>query len=335
MKQVFQKSFNRRRFIHFTASFLASLNLLSSFSSTAYSHSKTPVGLIMCTERKEAVKRALMLLPPPELADQRVLIKPNFNTAHPAPGSTHLDTLSTLIDELWERKAGEIIIGERSGPPSTAEVMEAKGVFSLAREKDVEVVNFDALDPGDLIHFQDDRLHWPNGFHIPRILTQVDRIIATPCLKTHQFGGVFTMALKLAVGLIPKKGTDYMRTLHGSPDMRKMIAEINLAYQPDLYLVDGVEVFTHGGPSTGSRVTAGITLISSDPVAVDAVGVAVLKYLGSTEQIMSLPIFDQEQLLRARELGLGISHPQEVDLLSDDAAGWELAEEIRSILDLG
>ena len=31
-----------------------------------------------------------------------VLIKPNFNTADPCPGSTHNDTLAALIDELSE-----------------------------------------------------------------------------------------------------------------------------------------------------------------------------------------------------------------------------------------
>jgi len=38
-------------------------------------------------------------------------------------------------------------------------------------------------------------------------------------LKTHQYGGIFTLSLKLHVGVVPtsRHGYDYMRELHGSP----------------------------------------------------------------------------------------------------------------------
>lgn len=294
--------------------------------------SSSRVGIIKTNDRQQAVKRALALMETPDLKGKRVLIKPNFNTADEAPGSTHYDTLSTLLDEIKARGANEIIIGERSGPPNTQNVMEEKGIFRLAEEKGAFVVNFDALGERDLVHFNDKRLHWNNGFHVPKILHEVDHIIATPCLKTHQFGGVFTMALKLAVGIIPKSGNNYMQQLHGSRNMRKMIAEINLAYRPDLFIVDGVEAFTSGGPSSGRRAQADITLVSSDPVAVDAVGLAVLKDLGTTNDIMSKPIFAQEQIQRAAELGLGISNPSGIELISDDGEGEIYSQTLQSIL---
>ena len=302
---------------------------------TAGRASPTPVGIIKGGDRGEAVRRALELMPPPQVRDRKVMVKPNFNTADPAPGSTHIDTLRALIEELQERGADRIIIGERSGPPDSQEVLEEKGVLDLAREKGVEVVNFDQLPPEDLVHFSDPRLHWKNGFHIPRLLQEVDLIIATPCLKTHQYGGEFTLALKLAVGIIPNSGNDYMRELHNSPDMRRMIAEINLAYRPDLFILDGVEAFTTGGPASGTRVKADITLVGQDPVALDAVGVALLKKLGSTEKIMETPIFELEQIARAGELGLGITGPQQIELSSDNEAGRSLARELEKILARG
>lgn len=297
--------------------------------------SSSQVGLIKTFDRGEAVRRSLELLPLPSVEKKKILIKPNFNTAHPAPGSTHNDTLIALIHALWERGASNIIIGERSGPPNTQEVMEEKGIFALAHERGVEVVNFDTLERDALIHFYDERLHWKNGFHVPRLLQEVDLCIATPCLKTHQYGGVFTMALKLAVGLIPKTGNSYMQELHSSQDMCKMIAEINLAYNPDLYIVDGVEAFIRGGPSTGERVEAGVTLASRDRVAVDAVGLAVLKDLGTTQEIMETPIFQQEQILWAQELGLGLPHPSHLQLITDDREGEEYIEKIGSIIAKG
>ncbi|MDH4350456.1 MAG: DUF362 domain-containing protein, partial [Gemmatimonadota bacterium] len=53
----------------------------------------------------------------------------------------------------------------------------------------------------------------------------------TCCLKTHGAGGVFTMSMKLSVGLTPKR---IRRTMHRSPDMRRMIAELNQGYRTDL-----------------------------------------------------------------------------------------------------
>ncbi len=62
-----------------------------------------------------------------------------------------------------------------------------------------------------------------------------------------------------------------------------MIAEINLGYRPQLIVLDGVEAFVDGGPSTGKKVEADVFVGGTDRVAVDAVGVAILKDLGSND----------------------------------------------------
>ncbi len=333
--QQVQKGINRRDFITNSGLFLAGISFLPflSWNSTAArAENKATVGVIVDGNRGQAVDRAFDLVPLPDVSGNRVLIKPNFNTADPAPGSTHNDTLTAIIDRLWEAGAAEVIIGERSGPPDTEEVMKEKGIFKLAAEKGVEVINFDQLGDDELIHFQQDELTWNDGFHVPRILQEVDNIVAAGCLKTHQFGGQFTMALKLAVGIIPNTGTDYMNELHGSERMRDRIAEISLAYQPDIYLIDGVEAFTSGGPSSGERVQANVTLVGSDPVALDATGVAILKELGSTDVIMNTPTFELEQLARAAEIGIGVTGSEQISLVSDDAVGNDYIEKIKDYL---
>ena len=327
---------SRREFIVKAGWAIAGINLLPflSFDKSKDTKSNTTVGVIKSGNRKEATMRALDLNSLPDMRGDSVLVKPNFNTADPAPGSTHNDTLETVIELIQNQGAARVIIGERSGPPVTEEVMREKGVFELAEKMGVEVMNFDKLGPDELLHFTHKDLHWKNGFHIPAILKEVDHIIAAGCLKTHQFGGQFTMALKLAVGIIPDKATtsNYMGQLHGSPDMRKKIAEINLAYEPDLYLIDGVEAFTHGGPATGTRVQANVTLVSTDPVAIDAVGVAILKELGSKSVIMDTPVFQLEQISRAAEINLGVSDPGQIEIISDDKKGKRFADKIKENL---
>jgi uncharacterized protein (DUF362 family) len=140
------------------------------------------------------------------------------------------------------------------------------------------------------------------------------------------------MSMKLSVGLTPKS---IRRGMHRSPDMRRMIAELNQGYVPQLILTDGVEAFTDGGPSRGQLARPEVFIAGTDRVAVDAVGLAVLKELGSNDAIMGTPIFQQEQMARAVEVGLGVSGPDEIRLVSDDEAGRSYAATLERILAQG
>jgi len=282
---------------------------------------ETKVSVIKTDYRSKGIREAISLLElEDEFAGKETLIKPNFNTADPFPASTHNDTLIGIIEELREREAGPITLGERSGPPPTDEVFEDKGIYELAEELDFELVNFDRLSEEDLPLQKPKKSHWKDGFRVARPMLESEKIVTTPCLKTHQFGGEFTMSLKLSVGIVPRRGYNYMGELHSSPNMRKMIAEINQVYSPNLIVMDAIEVFTDGGPSSGERKRANLIVAGTDRVAVDAVGVAILKVLGSNEEIMSEKPFQQEQIKRAAELGLGVDGPEKIDLVGEDSS---------------
>lgn len=114
-----------------------------------------------------------------------------------------------------------------------------------------------------------------------------------------------------------------------------MIAEINLGYKPQLIVLDGLEAFVDGGPMKGERKEANIFLAGDDRVAIDAISIAVLKDLGSNQSIMGRKIFEQEQIARAVELGLGISSPDQIEFLTPDKKSQEYAEKLRKILAQG
>ena len=173
------------------------------------------------------------------------------------------------------------------------------------------------------------------GFLFARPFLDADAIVQTCCLKTHRYGGHFTMSLKNSVGMVAKTGPDgyaYMGELHGSPHQRKMIAEINTAYQPALVVMDGVEAFVQGGPARGEKVQAEVVLAGTDRIALDAVGVAILRSFGTTPEVERGSIFEQEQIARAVTLGLGVSQPEDIDLLTDDDASAEYAAQIQKVL---
>ena len=90
----------------------------------------------------------------------------------------------------------------------------------------------------------------------------------TCCLKTHRFGGHFTLSLKNSVGLVakrlPRSVYNYMGELHLSPYQRMMIAEINKHYKVDLVLMDGVKAFLNKGPERGLVTEPNLLLASKD-----------------------------------------------------------------------
>jgi uncharacterized protein (DUF362 family) len=290
------------------------------------------VVLIRTRDRKAGVTRALKLLGPEGISGKRVMLKPNFNTADPTPAGTHNDVLAQLVTELKERDAREVTLGESSGPPQTRGVMEQKGILDLASDMAFAVLNFDEMPESDWVHVRPEGSHWPEGFHLPRQVVNAEYNVSTCCLKTHGSGGVFTMSMKLSVGLTPKP---IRRGMHRSPDMRRMIAELNQGYQPQLIVMDGVDVFTDGGPSRGTLKEGNVVIAGTDRVAIDAVGLAVLKQLGSNEAIMGRPIFAQEQMARAVEVGLGVGGPDQIELVSDDAEGTTYAASLKEILAQG
>lgn len=138
------------------------------------------------------------------------------------------------------------------------------------------------------------------------------------------------MSLKLSVGVTHKRNMSELHTSFRS--MRKMIAEINQAYNPSLIVMDAIEAFVDGGPAEGKRKRADLIIAGTDRIAIDAVGLAVLKDLGSNDAVMGKKIFEQEQIARAVEIGLGISRPQEIEFVTDDKAGRVYAERLKGIL---
>jgi len=270
------------------------------------------------------------------LSGKGVFVKPNFNSADPAPGSTHPDVLRTLIQTLQGMGAASITVGDRSGMGDTRSVMGQLGVFDMADELGFETIVFDELGPNDWVESQPIGSHWKQGFAFARPCLDADAVVQTCCLKTHRFGGVFTMSLKNSVGLVagrhPTSGYNYMGELHNSEYQRRMISEINTAYQPAFVLLDGVEAFVSGGPDVGQKVSPGVMLAGVDRVAIDAVGVAILRYFGANFQGS---IFEQEQIARAVELGLGVDSPEKIEFITEDEPSLAFATQIKQELEKG
>ena len=295
------------------------------------------VVLVKTGDRAGGVARAIDLLGLAGFDGAEVFLKANYNSSDPTPGSTHPAVLAALLAALRRKGAGPVTLGERSGMGDTRAVLRTRGVFDITGQFGAKVLVLDELPADGWQRVRPPSSHWERGFAVPRALLAAGAVVQTCCLKTHRYGGHFTLSLKNSVGLaaktVPGDAYNYMRELHGSPSQRMMIAEINTAYSPVLVVLDGVDAFVSGGPDTGEVAHPGVIVAGVDRVAVDAVGVALLRSLGTTPEVRRGAIFEQEQLARAAKLGLGVGCPEGVEIVTGDPASAEAAKTVRTLLD--
>jgi len=277
------------------------------------------VYILKTTDRKSAIPPLLNQFDLANFNGKPVALKANYNSADPYPASTHIDTLRAIVENLQAAGIESLTLAERSGMGDTREVLETTGVFALSKELGFKTVVLDDVSKQDWVKFDRGNTHWLRGFYLAKVFHESPKVIETCCLKTHRFGGHFTLALKCSVGLVAKKVPDgmydYMWELHGSPFQRQMIAEINNHYHVDAVIMDGVKAFVSGGPENGTLTEPGLMLASRDRVAIDAVGVSLLKLFGAKGKVGSDPVFCQDQIKRAAELGFGVRSPEEIKLI--------------------
>jgi len=291
--------------------------------------SMTRVAVISTNNRVYGVNKSLELLDINPVKGKNVILKPNFNTADPPPASSSIETVKQLVLKLKDMGAESITLAERAGPAKTSEVFKKIGLFDLAEELNFKIVDLTDVHDEDYVLKNPEGNHWKDGFLFAKIYDEAECIVETCCLKTHMYGGRFTISLKNAVGLVNKKN---MSELHSSNYQREMIAEINCVYKPDLIVMDGVVAFVDRGPMEGTRVEANVFVTGTDKIAIDAVGVAILRILGTTPEVTNGSIFEQDQIKRAVELGLGVRSPKDIEFLTDSEESEKLIAQMKEKL---
>nr|MDO8081721.1 DUF362 domain-containing protein [Candidatus Freyarchaeota archaeon] len=297
---------------------------------------KSEVFLIKTSDRNLGIRSLLERFDLNNFNRKRVALKPNFNSADPFPASTHIDTLETIVNVLKESGVERLTVAERSGMGKTRDVLKKMGVFNLSDELGFDVVVLDEEGVDGWVKIGPDGTHWSRGFYISKLFLSADKVVQTCCLKTHRFGGHFTMSLKNSTGLVasqvPSESYNYMSELHSSPNQRLMIAEINQTYKVDLVVMDAIKAFASGGPDRGDIVEPNLLLASRDRIAIDAVGVAILRKYGTTKEITKGAIFKLEQIRRAAELGVGVKSADDIKLIPLNDISLEAANDIERIL---
>ena len=216
---------------------------------------------------------------------EQVLLKPNFLVGRSPDRcvNTHPAIVRAVATLVLEAGANPVI-GDSPQLGSAMKVAEKCGVAEIARELNIEIVEF---EPVEVMH--------PGGkcfkhFVLGKAVLEADKIINLPKVKTHNLT-LLTLAVKNIFGCIPgtRKAQWHVRTSQkGHAYLSRMFLDLYTLVNPALSIVDGIVSMEGKGPGFGKPRKLNLIVAGSDAVAVDAV---IAEILGaSPEQYVALKL---------------------------------------------
>jgi len=252
-----------------------------------------------------------------ELRGKRVVIKPNIVNDRPPPTTTSPSVIAAVVRAVREAEAADVTVADSSGIIRfpTSENLVITGVRSAAEAAGARVL---ALEDEPWVRVEPPGAKSLPRFYVSKPVYDADVVINLPVVKTHQFAH-YSCSLKNLVGITHPRYRPSVTFLAGN--WHERIAELNLAVHPQLTIADATTVMIAGGPTSGTPAKADLLLLSGDRVALDAVGLALIRSFGAWPKVEGMSVWEQRQIKRAIELGLGIGGPEQLELVSQSIAG--------------
>lgn len=197
---------------------------------------------------------------------KRVLLKPNlveFDSATVI--NTDASVIAAAVEVFHSLGAAEVRVGEGPGHRrDTLDLTEDARYRTTVPnfEKIFTDLNRDDISP---VHdFAEER-----EFYFPNTVLAADLIVSMAKMKTHHWAGA-TLSMKNFFGLVPgsvygwpKNKLHYMGIPHS-------IVSLNRKFRNTFAIVDGIVGMEGNGPIQGTPKLAGVLVMGSDLVAVDA-----------------------------------------------------------------
>ncbi|MEM3565667.1 MAG: DUF362 domain-containing protein [Candidatus Bathyarchaeia archaeon] len=229
--------------------------------------------------------------------EKPILIKPNYITAqHPSTGvTTDGRVVEGVVKFLKEYGKDNIIIGEGSGWADTFEAFKVAGIDKISEKWKVKLVD---LNKDIFVE-----VYPPSPLALRKVKvakTALESvIISVPKLKLHRLATV-TLGIKNMMGALASKGSMHNWKLHAN------IADLASVLKPSLTVIDGI-IAGEGHETSGNPVKMDLVIVGTDPVAVDAVGSA----------LMGVSPTEVEHLVLAEKKGLGTCRLENIEVVGE------------------
>jgi uncharacterized protein (DUF362 family) len=250
------------------------LSGLGDFTAKAVAAGPGKMAIVRGTERGAMFEQGLKALGGMESFIQkgdRVLIKVNaaFATPPSLGATTHPEILAAVAGQCFKAGASQVLVTDNpiNNPDSCFAIT---GIAEAAHRTGARIIPPSAalfvplsLPGGRLIE------NWPV---MAGALAGVTKVIVVSPVKDHQ-RAVASMTLKNFYGFLGGRRNVFHQDING------IITELSQLLKPTLCVLDGTVSMITNGPTGGSLADlkeTGTMIISTDPVAADAVGVELL-----------------------------------------------------------
>jgi uncharacterized protein (DUF362 family) len=267
----------------------------------------------------QTTRAILQRFPLPDVKGKSVLVKPNAaRLASAGEGvTTHPLVVSATIDELKERGAAEIVIGESCIYGVNAqEAFRLTGMAEVAEKKGISLIDFDRLKPGEI--------DVPGGsmirqIKVPALLKTFDLVISIPVMKTHMHTRV-TLSIKNMKGLLWRREKARFHHLRydekitkGHKELDIAISEMASVLSPHLAVIDGTVGMEGMGPAYGRAKKMGLIVVGNNALSADAVAARLMGIAPETVPHLKL----------SAERGLGEIDLRKILIHPKDYMKWE------------
>lgn len=233
----------------------------------------------------------------------QVHVKPNLLAAKPPEraATTHPSVVQAIVERIM-RLGAKVTIGDSPAGISRPieEYWRNTGMEQVAKQTGAQLVQ---LEKKGLI----ERRVNGRSYFIARAIAEADLVINICKLKTHNLT-LYTGAIKNMFGSIPGfQKSEYHKQHPKVEQFAEIIVDVFQAVQPQLSIMDAVEMMEGNGPSAGKPKYLGLILASCDAVALDSVAARLIGF--NHGEVLTTSY--------AYQRGLGEADLQRIELLGD------------------
>lgn len=234
---------------------------------------------------------------------ERIVIKPNVLIGtDPDKGVTTHPAVFRAVGKLLKDTGASVLYGDSPSFGKSEPNLRKSGLKEVGDKLGFVMADFDSGRP---VSHKDALL--VKKFVIANGVLDSDGLVSLPKLKTHGLVR-FTGAVKNQFGCIPGLlKSQYHVKLPDPYDFATMLIDLNTLIKPRLYIMDGIVAMEGNGPRSGKLKRLNVLLLSSDPIALDAIACRII-CLNPEIVPTSKP---------GEKAGLGTYHVENIELIGD------------------
>jgi uncharacterized protein (DUF362 family)/NAD-dependent dihydropyrimidine dehydrogenase PreA subunit len=232
---------------------------------------------------------------------KKILLKPNLVVAieKEKAATTHPVFFEAVVKLLIEHEY-DIFYGDSPGIGNPEKVAQKAGLKEVADQYQIPF--------GDFVEGKEIEIngHRTNKLDIVNAVFEADAIINLPKMKSHALQRI-TGAIKNPFGCVVGFNKAKMHgRFQNAYNFAEMLIDLDLYLNIDLHIMDGIIAMEGNGPRNGEPIQMNTILLSTDPVALDAVFC----------KLVNLDPKKLPMITYGTEYGLGNHH--DIELLGDD-----------------